>query len=564
MKKVTLALILLTTTVGFAQNSNENGRDGSVTPETVSETVEESVNADLLQMQINHAHGTWPLDLDALIDVPSTRDQVILDDLIVDGSACIGMDCVNGESFGFDALRLKENNIRIKFDDTSNSASFPNNDWQITINGSGNGDGNYFAIDDITNARTPFLVEATAPTDALRIDDNGNLGIGTGTPVVEIHNRDGDTPTLRLEQDGSNGFGTQTWDMAGNETNFFVRDVTNGSTLPFRIRPGAPSSAIDIAAGGNVGIGTASPSARLDVDGDVNIKIGEPYRIAEAAILRVDSAFTSVFVGDSAGAATTGANNTFVGAESGFSNTTGGNNVSVGYQAHYNGTDASNATVVGANANGGANSTAIGYQATATGDNSMALGNNASSTANNEIVLGNSAIVSIGGIVNWTATSDMRFKTNVQDNVTGLDFIDRLKPVTYNMDIVAFEKFHGAEITDEIRAAAIEKGKIRYSGFLAQEVAKAAEDVNYDFSGVDAPNYEGDSYGIRYAEFVIPLVKATQELSELVRKQQEVIDQQKNEMASQKSEIGELKAMFQQLDTKVEGIAAQSDVAESK
>ena len=32
-------------------------------------------------------------------DVP-TRDQVILDDLIVEGSACIGFDCVNGESFG--------------------------------------------------------------------------------------------------------------------------------------------------------------------------------------------------------------------------------------------------------------------------------------------------------------------------------------------------------------------------------------------------------------------------------------------------------------------------------
>ncbi len=39
-------------------------------------------------------------------------DQVILDDLIVDGSACIGFDCVNGESFGFDTLRLKENNLR--------------------------------------------------------------------------------------------------------------------------------------------------------------------------------------------------------------------------------------------------------------------------------------------------------------------------------------------------------------------------------------------------------------------------------------------------------------------
>ncbi len=61
-------------------------------------------------------------------------DQVILDDLIVDGSACIGFDCVNGESFGFDTLRLKENNLRIRAVDTSSSASFPSNDWQITFN----------------------------------------------------------------------------------------------------------------------------------------------------------------------------------------------------------------------------------------------------------------------------------------------------------------------------------------------------------------------------------------------------------------------------------------------
>ena len=66
-------------------------------------------------------------------------DQVILDDLIVDGSACIGFDCVNGESFGFDTLRLKENNLRIKFQDTSSSASFPSRDWQITANDSANG-----------------------------------------------------------------------------------------------------------------------------------------------------------------------------------------------------------------------------------------------------------------------------------------------------------------------------------------------------------------------------------------------------------------------------------------
>ena len=61
-------------------------------------------------------------------------DFVIADDLIVQGSACVGLDCVNGEAFSFDTIRLKENNTRIKFDDTSTGAGFPNNDWQLTAN----------------------------------------------------------------------------------------------------------------------------------------------------------------------------------------------------------------------------------------------------------------------------------------------------------------------------------------------------------------------------------------------------------------------------------------------
>jgi len=195
------------------------------------------------------------------------KDFVINDDLIVDGSACIGFDCVNGESFGFDTIRLKENNLRIKFDDTSVAASFPRNDWQLTANDSANGGASKFSIDDISGARTPFTVEANAPSHSLYVDDGGRVGFGTSTPSVELHTIDGDTPTLRLQQDGSSGFAPQTWDVAGNETNFFVRDVSNGSTLPLRIRPGAPSSSIFIDVGGDVGIGTSSPDADLHVEG---------------------------------------------------------------------------------------------------------------------------------------------------------------------------------------------------------------------------------------------------------------------------------------------------------
>ncbi len=205
-------------------------------------------------------------------------DQVFLDDIIVDGSACIGFDCVNGESFGFDTIRIKENNLRIRAVDTSNSASFPTRDWQLTFNDSSNGGADKFSVDDIDGGRTPFTIEGNAPSHSLFVDDGGRIGFGTNTPVADLHVKSGNTPTLRLEQDGSSGFTPQTWDVASNETNFFIRDATNSSTLPFRIRPGAPTSAIDVANGGNVGIGDSSPDASLNVersDGSAQVLIEE-------------------------------------------------------------------------------------------------------------------------------------------------------------------------------------------------------------------------------------------------------------------------------------------------
>lgn len=207
-------------------------------------------------------------------------DQVILDDLIVGGgSLCVGQDCVNGESFGFDTLRLKENNLRIHFQDTSSSASFPSNDWRIIINDSTNGGRNFFAIEDSNAGRMPFFIEAGAPANSLYVEDGGRVGFGTATPVVEAHITDGDTPTVRLEQDGSSGFTPQAFDIASNETNFFIRDVTNGSRLPFRIRPGAPTSAIDIASTGRVGFSEQSPDEAIHITNvaDSNGFIGVRY-----------------------------------------------------------------------------------------------------------------------------------------------------------------------------------------------------------------------------------------------------------------------------------------------
>lgn len=187
-------------------------------------------------------------------------------DLIVNNSLCVGFDCVNGESFGSDTIRLKENNLRIKAEDTSASASFPTVDWQLTFNDSANGGANKFSIDEIDSGRTPFTITAGARSNSIFVNSSGRVGFGTSTPTVDLHVRQGNTPTLRLEQDASSGFATQTWDLAGNETNFFIRDVTNGSTLPFRIRPSAPSNALYIANDGDIGAGAGTtPDASFHV-----------------------------------------------------------------------------------------------------------------------------------------------------------------------------------------------------------------------------------------------------------------------------------------------------------
>jgi hypothetical protein len=213
------------------------------------------------------------------INAPQALDTVIPDDLIVQSSTCTGFDCVNGESFGFDTFRLKENNLRIHFDDTSASAGFPANDWRIIANDSGSGGGNFLAIEDSTAARNIFVAEAGAPTNGIYLDSTGRVGFRQSAPGLDLHMTTGDTPAIRFEQSSASGFTAQTWDIGANEANFFVRDLTGGSRLSFRIRPGAPTSSIDIAASGNVGIGTASPEQKLHVFGtstsDVLMGLGE-------------------------------------------------------------------------------------------------------------------------------------------------------------------------------------------------------------------------------------------------------------------------------------------------
>jgi endosialidase-like protein len=233
----------------------------------------------------------------------TSADQVIPDDLIVQGSLCVGLDCVNNENFGFDTIRLKENNTRIHFDDTSTSAGFPANDWRLIANDSASGGSSKFSIEDSTGAKTPFTITAGAATNSIFADSTGRIGLRTSTPVLDLHINTSNTPAIRLEQNNSGGFTAQTWDIGANEANFFVRDVTGGSKLSLRIRPGAPTSSVDISADGDVGIGTGSPEAKLHVFGsntaDTIISMGPN----PAGTPATESAFNILYSGATAGPA---------------------------------------------------------------------------------------------------------------------------------------------------------------------------------------------------------------------------------------------------------------------
>jgi hypothetical protein len=203
----------------------------------------------------------------------TTKDVLHYDDVIVTGSLCLGFDCVDGESFGYCTQKLKENNLQLCFEDTSTGA-FPTRDWKIQINDTTSGGADYFTIWDTDSGRRPFTIEGGAPAHSLYVEDYGRVGLGTSVPFVELHIVDGDSPTVRLGQDSSAGWAAQAWDLAGNETNFFIRDVTNGSKLSFRIQPGAPSNTLSLKSDGKVGVGTWSPTAKLELE-----TTGEPANL---------------------------------------------------------------------------------------------------------------------------------------------------------------------------------------------------------------------------------------------------------------------------------------------
>lgn len=94
----------------------------------------------------------WPV-IGILAAMSVNADQVILDDVIVQGAACIGLDCaVNGSEPLVDGeLKVKENNLRIRFIDTTvnpvlDTEQALGQKWNVEANSSANGGESYFGF----------------------------------------------------------------------------------------------------------------------------------------------------------------------------------------------------------------------------------------------------------------------------------------------------------------------------------------------------------------------------------------------------------------------------------
>jgi hypothetical protein len=226
-----------------------------------------------------------------------------------------------------------------------------------------------------------------------------------------------------------------------------------------------------------------------------------------------------------------GGSNTAIGYQALWQNTSGNSNTAVGASALQNVKSGSNNTAVGIDAlltnSTGFDNTAIGWGADVSDEsltNATAIGYQATVDASNKVRIGNTAVTVIEGQVPFTTPSDGRFKFNIREDVKGLDFVLKLRPVTYQFNTKMQDNFMRGVMSEGTPVAYDEAMMVRRTGFIAQEVEKAAKMTGYNFDGLKIPRNKKEYYSLSYASFVVPLVKAVQEQEGVIRQQEQRID----------------------------------------
>jgi len=220
----------------------------------------------------------------------------------------------------------------------------------------------------------------------------------------------------------------------------------------------------------------------------------------------------SFFGGQAGGGNTTGDDNAFFGLDSGITNTTGSNNSAFG-------------TFANVGANNLINATAIGAKAFVSSSNSLVLGqingvNGA--TANTNVGIGTTAPLDklhVNGIIRVinlgaagstslcrnaneqisTCSSSLRYKTEISPFSSGLNLVNRLRPITFNW----------------------KKGGMRDLGLGAEDVA-AVEPLLVTY------NEKGEVQGVKYDRMAIVLLNAVKEQQVQIEQQRKQLQEQQN------------------------------------
>jgi hypothetical protein len=333
--------------------------------------------------------------------------------------------------------------------------------------------------------------------------------------------------TLLSNTTGSGNIAIGNMSMHGNVSGSFntalgVRSLMGGNAASRNTAIGFEAMMNNFYGASNVAIG--SRSLMNNNSGHSTIAIGDSSLIANT------HGFYNTAVGElSMVRNTTGDYNVALGSWTLRTNSTGNNNTATGHRALASTTGSGN-TASGFQAlllnTSGSNNTAVGNGADVTSGaltNATAIGYNAKVNASNKVRIGNASITRIEGQVPFTTPSDGRYKYNVQEDVAGLSFIMKLRPVTYQFDVKRFDGFTMG--SDVVNAAYDNAQNIRRTGFIAQEVEQAAEQAQYNFNGVNRPYYQEGYYTLSYESFVVPLVKGMQEQQSIIRYQMEKIEQ---------------------------------------
>ena len=229
---------------------------------------------------------------------------------------------------------------------------------------------------------------------------------------------------------------------------------------------------------------------------------------------------------------TTGFFNSALGNQSLYSNTTGARNSAFGIYSLYSSTTGNNNSAFGyyslSQNTTGAQNTALGYFAgngITTGSNNITIGYDAqvpSGTSSNQVRIGNTSITYAGIQVAWTITSDKRLKSGIQNSDLSLNFINKLRPVSY---------FRNND----------ESQRTEY-GFIAQEVEEVLEQSGANNTGMITIDDNG-LYELRYNDLLAPMVKAIQELGE----ENEKLKDQSEQLQVKNENLEERLAKYEQV-----------------